>query len=183
VAVLLSTPDQSTMHLLPILIIFVVIALAIALAAIKALASRQKRTSITNVYYLKDSLFTPAERSFLGVLESLNYNGVKIASKVRLGDIFGIKKGLERGDRQRALNRITSKHVDFLFIQQGDGRPLLGIELDDRSHEAEERAARDSFVDAVFSSAGLPIIHVVAKSSYDPKEIARQIDEAVAKKG
>jgi len=170
------------MHLLPILIILVVV-LAIALAVLKAKGSLQEGTSKPDVYYLKESLFTPAERSFMGVIESLNYNGVKIASKVRLADIFGIKKGLERGDRQRALNRISAKHVDFLFIQQSDGRPLLGIELDDRSHEAEERVARDSFVDSVFSSAGLPIIHVVAKSSYDPKEVCRQIDEAVAKRG
>jgi len=170
------------MHLLPILIILVVV-LAIALAVLKAKGSLQKGPSKPGDYYLKQSLFTPAERSFLGVLESLNYNGVKIASKVRLADIFGIRKGLERGDRQRALNRISAKHVDFLFIQQGDGRPLLGIELDDSSHEAEERITRDSFVDTVFSSAGLPIIHVVAKSSYDPREVCRQIDEAVAKKG
>jgi hypothetical protein len=171
------------MHLLPIVVILVVVVLAIVLAVLKAKGLSQAGTSKPDVYYIKESLFSPAERSFLGVLESINYNGVKIVSKVRLADIFGIKKGLERGDRQRALNRITSKHVDFLFIQQSDGRPLLGIELDDSSHEAEERVARDSFVDAVFASAGLPIIHVGAKSSYDPKEVCRQIDEAVAKKG
>jgi hypothetical protein len=170
------------MHLLPILIILVVI-LAIALAVLKAKGSLQEGTSKPDVYFLKESLFTPAERSFLGILESLNYNGVKIAGKVRLADIFGIKKGLERGDRQRALNRISAKHVDFLFIQQSDGRPLLGIELDDSTHEEEERIARDSFVDTVFSSAGLPIIHVVAKSTYNLQDVGRQIDQAVAKKG
>jgi len=171
------------MHLLPVVLVVVVVVLAIALAAIKAMASLQEGTSKPDVYYLKESLFTPAERSFLGVLESLDYNGVKIVSKVRLADIFGIKKGVERGDRQRALNRISAKHLDFLFIQQSDGRPLLGIELDDSSHETEERAARDSFVDTVFSSAGLPIIHVVAKSTYNLQDVGRQIDQAVAKKG
>jgi hypothetical protein len=34
---------------------------------------------------------------------------------------------------------------------------VLGIELDDKSHEEEDRAARDAFVDTVFASAKLPL--------------------------
>lgn len=45
-----------------------------------------------------------------------------------------------------------------------------------------DRIARDAFVDTVFASAGLPILHVVAKAAYDPKEIHRQIDQALAGK-
>lgn len=170
------------MHLLVIVAILVVV-IVIALAALKARSASQDATGTPEVYYLRKSLFSPAERSFFGVLETLDYEGVTFASKVRLADIFGIKKGLERGDRQRALNRISAKHVDFLLIQSTDGRPLLGIELDDSSHGEEERVARDSFVDSVFSSAGLPILHVVAKAAYDPNEIHRQIDEALGGKG
>jgi len=166
-----------------IIIVVVFVVLVIALVLLKANAAQNEGMAKPEVYYLKKSLFSPAERSFFGVLESLNYEGVLITSKVRLADILGIKKGLERGDRQRALNRISSKHVDFLLIQQSDGRPILGIELDDSSHQEEERVARDSFVDSVFKSAGLPILHVTAKPAYDPKEIHRQIDEAITKSG
>jgi hypothetical protein len=164
------------------IVVIVLVAAAIALATLKAKAVRKEGTAKSEVYYLKKSLFTPAERSFLGVLESLNYEGLRIASKVRLADIFGVKKGSERGDWQRAFIRISAKHVDFLFVQQSDGRPILGIELDDSTHEEEERAARDSFVDSVFSSAGLPILHISVKSAYDPNEVHRQIDEALTKK-
>jgi very-short-patch-repair endonuclease len=165
--------------LVVVVVLFVVI--AIILAALKAKGGAAAGAEKPDVYYLKKSLFSPAERSFLGVLESLDYEGVTIASKVRLADIFGVKKGLERGDRQRAQNRINAKHVDFLLIQKSDGRPLLGIELDDSSHEEEERIARDSFVDTVFASAGLPILHVAAKAAYDPKAVHRHIDEALGK--
>jgi hypothetical protein len=170
------------MNLLVIVVILVAV-IVIALAALKAKSTRQDPTAKPDVYYLRKSLFSPAERSFFGVLEALDYEGVTLASKVRLADVFGIKKGLGRGDRQRALNRISAKHVDFLLVQSTDGRPLLGIELDDSSHEEEGRVARDSFVDSVFSSAGLPILHVVAKAAYDPKEIHRQIDDALGKRG
>lgn len=161
--------------------VLLIIAVVAALVARKAKSPERADAAQPDLYYLKKSLFSPAERSFAGVLESLNYEGVAIAHKVRLADIFGVKKGLQRGDRQRAFNRISAKHVDFLLIQRTDGRPLLGIELDDSSHEEEERAARDSFVDAVFSSAGLPVLHVTAKASYDPKDVHRQIDAALAK--
>ncbi|MDP3073735.1 MAG: DUF2726 domain-containing protein [Opitutaceae bacterium] len=165
-----------------IVLVVVLVAVAVALMALKAKSASQQTTEKPDVYYLKKSLFSPAERSFLGVLESLNYEGVTIASKVRLADVFGIKKGLERGDRQRALNRISAKHVDFLLMHQTDGAPLLGIELDDSSHDEHDRIARDAFVDTVFASAGLPILHVVAKAAYDPKEIHRQIDQSLAGK-
>lgn len=164
--------------LIVIIVSFVVV--AVVLAILKSKRSVQEGIMKVDVYYLKKSLFSPAERSFLGVLEMLDYDGVTIASKVRLADIFGTKKGLERADRLRALNRITAKHVDFLLIQKSDGRPLLGIELDDSSHEEQERVVRDLFVDTVFASAGLPILHVTAKAAYDMKEIHRRLEESLA---
>jgi hypothetical protein len=127
-------------------IILVVLVLVVAVALLKAKSGASEETAKPDVYYLRKSLFTPAERSFAGVMETLNLDGTAMAAKVRLADIFGVKKGLERGDRQRAQNRINAKHVDFLLIQKSDGRPLLGIELDDSSHEEEAgpRATRSS---------------------------------------
>jgi len=170
------------MHLTPVVLIaFVVLALG-ALGALKVFSSRKGRAASAGEYYLRKSLFSPAERSFLGVVESALPQGVSLASKVRLADIFGIRKDLERGDRQRALNRISSKHVDFLLLQESDGRPLIGIELDDSSHDEDDRIARDKFVDSVFASGGLPIIHFEAKRAYDPNEVRRRITEALASK-
>ncbi len=161
----------------------ILIVVTIALAVLKAVGAAQEPTAKVDFYYLRKSLFSPAERSFFGILESLDYNGVTIVAKVRLADVFGIKKGLERGDRKAALNRIVAKHVDFMLIQKSDGRPLVGIELDDSSHADEKRVVRDLFVDTVFASAGLPFLHVVAQAAYDPKEIQRQIDEALTPTG
>ena len=169
------------MPTLLIIVVVLFIIIAVALAVLKAKAGAQKNEGgKPDLYYLKKSLFSPAERSFFGVLESLDYEGVGIASKVRLADIFGIKKGLERGDRQRALNRISSKHIDFLFIQKSDGKPILGIELDDSSHEEEDRVSRDSFVDSVFTSASLPILHIPAKQAYDRNALHKLIEAAIS---
>jgi hypothetical protein len=126
--------------------------------------------------YLQKSLFTPAERSFLGVLESLYDSETRIYTKVRMADVFGVKKGQ---NWQRAFNQISSKHVDFLLARASDGTPFLGIELDDSSHDEEPRKRRDAFVDAVFGTSGLPLLRVRVRRSYDPNEVCRQIEAAL----
>jgi len=115
-------------------VVAVFVVAAIALTFLKAKDSASGGAAKPDLYYLRKSLFTPAERSFAGVLDSLDYEGVTVAYKVRLADLFGVEKGLNRSERQRAFNRISAKHVDFLLIQSSDGRPLLGVELDDSSH-------------------------------------------------
>lgn len=95
------------------------------------------------LYYLRKSLLTPAERSFLGVLELGLPAGVRLFAKVRLEDIFGVVSGLERGERQGARNRISRKHVDFLLVRVNDLSPVAGIELDDSSHDEEDRRQRE----------------------------------------
>jgi len=169
--------------------VYAIIAVLILVVLVVAAAFAEKLKGGTgggsakpDPYYLRKSLFTPAERSFLGVLETLDLGGLGIASKVRLADIFGVvQKGMSRAERRSAQNRIIAKHVDFLLIQKSDGKPVLGIELDDKSHEEEDRAARDAFVDTVFASAKLPILHVPVKQAYDPKEVLRLLEAAVNK--
>lgn len=68
------------MNLLVIVVILVVV-IALALAALKAKSAPQEATVKPEVYCLRKSLFSPAERSFLGVLEALDYEGVTLAGK------------------------------------------------------------------------------------------------------
>jgi hypothetical protein len=132
------------------------------------------------VYYLRKSLFSPAERSFLGVLEPNLPPGVRVFGKVRLEDILGVKAGLERGERQAARNRINRKHVDFLLVRSTDLAPVAGIELDDSSHEEEDRQQRDDFVDSVFASAGLPLLHIPAQKAYNPADLRAKVAAALS---
>jgi len=48
---------------------------------------------------------------------------------------------------------------------------MVAIELDDRSHEREDRMKRDAFVDRVFEAAVLPILHIPAAKGYVPNDI------------
>jgi hypothetical protein len=53
--------------------------------------------------------------------------------------------------------------------------PLIGIELDDKSHQRPDRQARDEFVDRVFAAAGLPIVHILARRTYAVMDITAQL--------
>lgn len=164
------------------MIVVLVIVALVLLAVLKAKLSGAPRAAKAGVYYLRKSLFSPAERSFLGVLETSLPPGVRIFGKVRLEDILGVASGLERGDRQAARNRISRKHVDFLLVRSTDLAPLAGVELDDSSHDAEDRQERDSFVDSAFASAGLPLLHVPAQKSYGTGEVKLKIAQLITPK-
>ena len=57
--------------------------------------------------------------------------------------------------------KIQAKHVDFVLCDKKLMARYI-IELDDSSHETENRKQRDAFLDQALSSAGYKIIHVKA---------------------
>jgi predicted RNA-binding Zn-ribbon protein involved in translation (DUF1610 family) len=125
-------------------------------------------------YQLRDNFLSAAELSFYGVLKDAVNGRAAISSKVGLNDLFYVKTD-DQSRFRVYTNKIDRKHVDFLLCDSTTMRPLVGIELDDKSHQRADRQARDEFVDQVFNAAGLPILHIPAKRSYVFAEIAAQI--------
>lgn len=129
-------------------------------------------------YRRKDWLLTKGEKAFYDVLcMAVNVNRHRIFCKVRLSDLLWLPKRAH--EQQPRRNRIQSKHVDFVICSADALRPLLVIELDDRSHEREDRRQRDAFVDRALGAAGLPILHVPARAAYDAAQIAAEVGRAL----
>ncbi|MCL4199372.1 MAG: DUF2726 domain-containing protein [Phycisphaerales bacterium] len=129
-------------------------------------------------YRRKDWLLTKGEKAFYDVLcMAVNVNRHRIFCKVRLSDLLWLPKGAH--EQQPHRNRIQSKHVDFVICSADALRPLLVIELDDRSHEREDRRQRDAFVDRALGAAGLPILHVPARAAYDAAQIEAEVGRAL----
>lgn len=126
-------------------------------------------------YHLRDNFLSPAELSFYGVLRTAINGRAVLCSKVALADIFYVKKGEDASRWRIYTNKIDRKHVDFLLCDPVTMRPLLGIELDDSSHQRSDRQARDTFVDGVFAAARLPLLHIPVKRGYITAEIEQQI--------
>ena len=119
-----------------------------------------------------DPLFTPAERSFLGVLQKAAGDQVNIFGKVRVADVINPQKGLSRSEWQKAFNRIANKHFDFLICRSDDLSALCVIELNDSSHKSQKRSQRDEFLSAACSEANLPFVQIPAKVAYQIEEIS-----------
>jgi hypothetical protein len=122
-------------------------------------------------YKKKETLLSPAERSFYGVLRRAADHDVDVFAKVRLIDLLWIPPGAR--DRQTHLKRVMAKHVDFVLCDRDTSAPRLVIELDDSSH-AQQRE-RDAFVDRVLKSAGLPLLRVPARRGYNARELAETL--------
>lgn len=121
-------------------------------------------------YSRKNYFFSAAERSFYEVLKRLLPADFTVFAKVRLADLVYVSKGT--GSRQSHFNRINRKHIDFVLCNR-DLAPLVAIELDDASHDEDEREERDEFVDAVLAAAALPIVHIRARRGYALDDIRR----------
>jgi len=93
-----------------------------------------------------------------------------ICPKVSLGDLF-FAKGSEYGQRMAYTNKIDRKHIDFLLCDPQTVRPLVGIELDDKSHRRKDRQERDRFVEGVFRAAKLPLVRISVQRAYNVGEL------------
>lgn len=92
---------------------------------------------------------------------------------MRLADLVFLPRGTE--ERQSHFNRIQSKHIDFVLCDHDVVRPLLAIELDDSSHHRADRQDRDVFVDSALAVAGLPLLRITARASYNVQEVTNAI--------
>jgi hypothetical protein len=130
-------------------------------------------------YQLKKSVFSPAERSFLGVLDQVCGNRYRVLGLVRVADVLEVRGAADRKQWLSANNKIRSKHFDFLLCDPGTLAPVCAVELDDKSHQRAHRRARDQFVDRACSAASLPIVHIRAARAYEVDAVRRQIDMAI----
>lgn len=157
-----------------LLLCLAVIIVASILLSLKLIQSRQDRVA---GYESRSILFTPAERSFLGVLEQALDSRYRVFAKVRLGDLVKPVKGLDAGKRSAAMNRINQKHVDFVICTASELSPVGVLELDDHSHERGDRVARDKFVDQVLASAGIPVLNFPARKGYAVQYVRTRLAE------
>jgi hypothetical protein len=127
-------------------------------------------------YKLTQSLLTASEKAFYGALMLAAGRRYAVFAKVRLADLC---QDLDRWADTAAFNQVSSKHVDFVLCDARTYRPVLAIELDDRSHLRANRRDRDAVVDGIYRTMGLGVFRQWVRRSYDPAAIARGIEEAL----
>ena len=129
-------------------------------------------------YYLMHSVMTYHETILFSILSDFcqKYKFV-LLSKVRLADFIQPINTTNRKDYYHWFNRISAKHVDFLVCETETIKPLCAIELDDYTHRYKNRQDRDEFVDNVYKSIKLPILHIYeVREKYVYQELAEALN-------
>jgi hypothetical protein len=156
-------------------IIAAVVIVAIVLFLLTKRSENRKPGQTALPYQKAEALFSPAERSFLGVLHKAVSNNAAIFGKVRAADVVEPKTGLNIRARQDAFNKISDKRFDFLLCNKENLSVACAIELDYGSYNSKRRDERDEFVKKVCEAAGVPLIRVPAKPVYVIDEVRRLI--------
>lgn len=159
--------------LVPLIVVLVV------LGAVAAALKARPRPAEGYPYIRSQVLFSPAEHSFLGVLEQAVGPEYRVFGKVRVADIIEPQRGLDRSKRQTALNRTLAKHFDFVLCAQSDLSILCVIELDDQSHQAQRRQERDAFLAGLCEAVSLPLLQIPAQRAYSVPDLRAKVMQSL----
>ena len=128
-------------------------------------------------YRLREQFMSTPELALFNTLQTLVGRRYAICPKVGLNDIFYI---VRPNENVHFFNKIFRKHVDFMLCEPVTFKPTIGVELVKPVSKNETREA-DQFMEDLFLSAGLPLVHVPSSDRYVERDVAELFQLAVMK--
>lgn len=157
----------------------ILITIILLIVLVKLLTNNQKKRHdnqkplLKYNYKVKKSVMTTAEENFYKKLTSALHDNYVIVPQAHLSMIF---EHTVYGQNWRgAFSVINGKSIDFLIIDRGTFQPLLGIELNDSSHERHDRQERDKIVNAIFKQTNLPLVRFSTGEWNTPGDISQKV--------
>ena len=159
--------------IMEILIVTLILTLSIIIIQKTKQTQQKQKYQIKYNYQIKKSVMTIAEVSFYKKLTSALHDNFIIVPQAHLSMIFN---HTVYGQNWRgAFSVINGKSIDFLIIDRGTFQPLLGIELDDSSHERHDRQERDKIVNTIFKQTNLPLVRFSTGEWNTPNDINQKV--------
>lgn len=125
-------------------------------------------------YKIKEEFITESELKLYKVLKKVAYElKLDIFTQVALNRILEINN---RRKQQQLRNRIDRKSIDFVLYDEKTKKIVCCIELDDSTHEREERIERDLFLDKIFKDT-IKLIRIKVQNYYDYNKILNMIKD------
>jgi hypothetical protein len=119
----------------------------------------------------KGNLFTPVERTFLGLIEEAVGNEYRILCRVKMSDILAIRQNADKKTSKSAATRAGSKHLDFVLCSKHDMSPVMAIDLVHNSGKDGYKSQRDFFVSGALDAAHVPHVRIKVRSGYKAQDI------------
>lgn len=124
-------------------------------------------------------LLSPGEKRFFDALTASIPPSLYICPKVRIADLVEISLSPTDPNYWRSVAPMNQKHVDFVLVNRSDFAPQCVIELDGGSHTDKQRLARDTFVNSIFASTGIPILHIPVTRFYSYVDLRAAIEKTL----
>ena len=119
----------------------------------------------------KGNLFTPVERTFLGLIEEAVGSDFRILCRVKMSDILAIRQTADKKTSKSAATRAGSKHLDFVLCSKEDMVPVIAIDLVHKSGKEGYKSQRDFFVSGALDAAHIPHVRIKVRSGYKAQDI------------
>ena len=126
-------------------------------------------------YRRKDFIMTRSEHDFFDILAKGLGDRFYIFPQVNISSILDHK--VKGQDWRAARAHINRRSVDYVICDKSYVRPLVAIELDDPTHDREDRQKRDLDVNRLFEEVGLPLVRFSNTREMDNADIIQRISE------
>jgi len=147
-----------------VLLLVVVVAVLVFLAFLKAKGQGGLGDEAWP-FYAKKPLSQPEQVLYFRLVQALPEH--IILAQVQLSRLLGVKKG---NNYQAWFNRINRMSADFVVCNK-DSSIVAVIELDDATHQKEDRQAADEKKDKALASANVRVIRWQARAIPDVANI------------
>ncbi len=163
----------------PRALVLLVVLTLLAIGAIQYFTSGRRfgrtiRVSLENLDLYSKPVLSAGETKFLRSLEEAVGGRYLICPELPLWTFVETRTSHRRA-AGTFKNRISLKRVDFCLVDRHTSAVRMAIELDDRSHQREDRQSRDMFVEKVLKQAGVPLIRIPAARAYDANTIRTKL--------
>ncbi|HUH98672.1 MAG TPA: DUF2726 domain-containing protein [Anaerolineales bacterium] len=128
-------------------------------------------------FRLREHFLSMPEVALFRALQEMAAERYVIYAKVSLDEIFYI---VRPNENVHFFNKIFRKHVDFLLCNPKTLKPEIGVELVKPNAKNETRVG-DQFMEDLFLTAGLPLVHVPSSDRYEVADIISLFQLAVTK--
>ena len=140
-----------------------VIALVIILGVVAldvAMLNKPRLDETPNAPYVRSvHLFSPAERSFLQVLDEVVGDSARVFGKVRVADVVLPREEMTGRERKETCHKVSTHRFDFLLCNRHDLSVICAVALDDGTRHLTGKSHPAAGLREVCHAAGVPLTH------------------------
>ena len=135
-----------------------------------------EKTEFQKYYKKKRYITTKSESKFYSELLKIckKYNLI-LLTQVALYELIEVNLDKNNKEYLKYFNKIKSKTIDFVIVDEETTRIRLCIELDDYTHKYKNRIERDNFINTLFKELEIDLIRIKSIYNCNYEELEKNI--------